>query len=81
MALRDRDAVVIPAEDGGYVLIGLRGPQSGLFSDIEWSTAMVMDETRRRMQALALSCSELPPLWDVDSPDDLARLQGSRFGA
>ena len=80
-ALRDRDAVVIPAEDGGYVLIGLRGPQSGLFSDIEWSTAMVMDETRRRMQALALSCRELTPLWDVDSPADLARLQGSRFGA
>jgi rSAM/selenodomain-associated transferase 1 len=80
-ALRDHDAVLIPAEDGGYVLIGLRGPQSGLFSDMEWSTAMVMDETRRRMQALALSCRELTPLWDVDSPADLARLQGSRFGA
>jgi len=48
---------------------------------MEWSTAMVMDETRRRMQALALSCRELTPLWDVDSPADLARLQGSRFGA
>jgi uncharacterized protein len=74
-ALRDDDAVTIPAEDGGYVLIGLRRPQPKLFSDMEWSTASVMDETRRRMRGLALSCREFPPLWDVDSPEDLTRLQ------
>jgi rSAM/selenodomain-associated transferase 1 len=78
-ALRGHDAVAIPAEDGGYVLIGLRAPQPGLFRAMEWSTAAVMAETRRRMRALGLSCRELPPLWDVDSPDDLARLQGTRF--
>jgi uncharacterized protein len=74
-ALRDHDAVAIPAEDGGYVLIGLRQPQPKLFSDMPWSTATVMDETRRRMRGLALSCRRLSPLWGVDSPEDLARLQ------
>jgi rSAM/selenodomain-associated transferase 1 len=74
-ALRDHDAVAIPAEDGGYVMIGLQRPQPGLFSDMKWGTATVMDETRRRMRGLALSCGELAPLWDVDSPDDLAQLQ------
>ena len=32
------DAVVYPAEDGGYVLIGLRRPVPELFSDMAWST-------------------------------------------
>jgi uncharacterized protein len=73
--LHNHDAVAIPAEDGGYVLIGLRRPQPDLFSNMTWSTATVMDETRRGMRGLALSCRELPPLWDVDSPEDLARLQ------
>ena len=44
------DAVVIPAEDGGYVLIGMRAPEPALFSDMRWSTPDVMDETRRRLR-------------------------------
>jgi rSAM/selenodomain-associated transferase 1 len=42
------DAVVLPAEDGGYVLIGMRAPEPALFSGMRWSTPDVMDETRRR---------------------------------
>ncbi len=74
-ALHDHDVVVIPAEDGGYVLIGMRAPQPVLFSDIAWSTAAVMDETRQRMRGYGLRWREFDPLWDVDTPDDLARLQ------
>ena len=75
-ALRDgHDAVVIPAEDGGYVLIGLRRPAPALFSDMIWSTSEVMEETRRRIAALGLAWQELPPLWDVDRPQDLPRLR------
>jgi hypothetical protein len=74
-ALRDRDAVVIPAEDGGYVLIGLRQPCEALFSGMQWSVASVMAETRRRLRSLGLSWRELAPLWDIDTPENLARLQ------
>lgn len=69
-----RDAVFIPADDGGYVLVGLRCPQPGLFSAIEWGSERVMAQTRQRLSDLHLRALELPGLWDVDRPADLARL-------
>ena len=69
------DAVVIPAEDGGYVLIGLRTPERALFADIRWSTPGVMGETRRRLTELGLTWREPVTLWDVDRPEDLERLR------
>ena len=78
--LRNYDAVVIPAEDGGYVLIGLRKPQPALFTGMQWSTETVMAETRQRLQSLPLSWRELPTLWDIDRPEDLERLRREKFG-
>jgi rSAM/selenodomain-associated transferase 1 len=73
-ALRDGlDAVAIPAEDGGYVLIGLRRPDAAVFAGMTWSTATVMAETRARLARLGLASRELAPLWDLDRPEDLAR--------
>ncbi len=69
------DAVVIPAEDGGYVLIGTRAAQPGLFTDIAWSTETVMAETRRRLARAGLTWHECAPLWDVDVAADLERLR------
>jgi rSAM/selenodomain-associated transferase 1 len=69
------DVVVIPAEDGGYVLIGARQPQPGLFSGMTWGVDTVMAETRRRLAHHGLTWRELPPLWDVDRPEDLLRLR------
>jgi uncharacterized protein len=74
--LRDGcDAVVIPAEDGGYALIGMRKPQPSLFDGVPWSTATVMAETRRRLRAARLVWREPARLWDVDEPEDLARMR------
>ena len=78
--LRDgTDVVVIPAEDGGYVLIGSRQPQPRLFDAMTWSTDTVVAETRRRLAELDLTWRELVPLWDVDRPEDLARLRAAGF--
>ena len=74
-ALRDADVVLIPAEDGGYVLIGARVAHSQLFSGIAWGTASVMAETRARIAALGLTAIELPALWDLDTEADLARFE------
>jgi rSAM/selenodomain-associated transferase 1 len=74
-ALDNADVVLIPAEDGGYVLIGMRAPQPALFSDMTWGAPTVLTETRQRIATLNLKAVELPPLWDVDSEDDLARLE------
>jgi uncharacterized protein len=69
------NAVVIPAEDGGYALIGLRAAEPALFSDMRWSTSGVMAETRRRLERLGMRWQEPFTLWDVDLPADLERLR------
>ena len=76
-ALRSNDVVLAPAEDGGYVLIGLARPQPSLFNAVPWSDASVMARTRKRIAQAGLSCVELETLWDVDRPDDYRRLQES----
>lgn len=73
------EAVVVPAEDGGYVLIGMRRPDARLFRDVPWSTPLVMSETRARLARLSLSWREPALLWDVDRPEDLARLAGTKL--
>jgi uncharacterized protein len=72
---RGTDVVVLPAEDGGYVLIGTRVSQPALFSNMRWSTAQVMAETRHRLETLGLTWQEPVTLWDLDVPADLARLR------
>jgi len=68
------DAVFGPAEDGGYVLVGLRRVAPAVFDGIRWGAPSVMAETRERLRALRWRWHELAVLWDVDRPEDLARL-------
>jgi uncharacterized protein len=75
------DAVVVPVEDGGYALIGMREPQPALFTDMAWSTAGVMAETRRRLTHLSLSWREPARLWDVDLPEDVERMKREGLAA
>jgi hypothetical protein len=70
--LRSRDAVIGPAMDGGYVMIGLKRPEPGLFEQIQWGSRNVLDQTRARFRQLGLHASELVPLHDIDTPGDLA---------
>ena len=75
-ALREgNDIIIIPAEDGGYVLIGTRTAEPTLFSGIAWGTKSVLAETRARIVERLLVLTERPPLWDVDTEEDLARLE------
>ena len=68
------DAVLAPAEDGGYVLIGLARVHSSLFERIRWGGPDVIEHTRARLTGLGWRWLELATLWDVDRPEDLARL-------
>ena len=74
-ALASNDAVFAPAEDGGYVLVGLARPAPKLFEGIEWSTPSVMRATRERLASAGLRWKELATHWDLDRPDDYARAQ------
>ena len=71
-ALDDHPAVFGPAEDGGYVLVGLARAIDA-FSGVPWSSAGTMAATRGKLRAQSVRWQELPMLWDVDAPSDLAR--------
>jgi rSAM/selenodomain-associated transferase 1 len=71
-ALDTHDAVFGPAEDGGYVLVGLRRALD-VFDGIAWSGPEVMAQTRERLRALGATWFELPTSWDVDRPEDVQR--------
>jgi len=70
-------AVFIPAEDGGYVLAGLRQPLPFLFEGISWGGTDVMEATRELLRQAGIIWRETAVLWDVDLPCDLQRLQSS----
>ena len=74
-ALQDHDVVLIPAEDGGYVLIGMRRWVPQALQGITWSTDQVLLQTRQRLKTCGASWVELDTLWDVDEPADWERLQ------
>ncbi|HET9413212.1 MAG TPA: TIGR04282 family arsenosugar biosynthesis glycosyltransferase [Pseudolabrys sp.] len=75
-ALREgNDVVLIPAENGGYVLVGMRKAQPTLFSNIAWVKSTVLADMRARIVEQRLMLVERPPLWDVDTEIDLARLE------
>ena len=73
-ALAEHDAVLTPAEDGGYVLIGMREASSLAFADIAWSTEQVLIQTRQRLAGLGWRWAEFEPFWDVDRREDFERL-------
>jgi rSAM/selenodomain-associated transferase 1 len=72
--LLSHDGVFVPARDGGYALVGQRHADQRWFSGIPWSTPQVMQATRRRLVQAGVRWAELPPVADIDGPDDLVHL-------
>ena len=69
------DAVIFPARDGGYVLLGLARTHPSLFADIAWSTSTVAETTIARIRTLGWSLYIGDTLSDIDEPADLERAQ------
>lgn len=67
------DAVIGPAEDGGYVLLGLKKLDRRLFAEIDWGTDQVFSQTCEKLTASGLIWEALNTLWDVDNSQDLVR--------
>ena len=74
-SLATHDAVLTPAEDGGYVLIGATRTDPRMFENVEWGTAQVLLRQRECFTALGFRCHDMSTLWDVDRPEDLPRLR------
>ena len=73
------EAVLAPAEDGGYALIALRRVAPGTFRNIAWGTSTVFDETAKRLRRYRWRA--LRTVWDVDRPEDLPRLRALRLAS
>ena len=69
--LDESNAVIGPAFDGGYFLIGLNQPNEAIFNGVEWGTETVLEQTIENGKDCQFKVSQLAPLSDVDYPEDL----------
>ncbi len=72
--LHETDAVLGPAEDGGYYAVGCHRPRADMFEDIAWSSRETLIQTEAAFLRVGLQSLRLPPWYDVDTVRDLARL-------
>lgn len=70
-ALERAEAVLGPALDGGYWLIGLRRPRAELLAGIAWGGDQVLAQTRAAMARQGLEPILLSPRSDLDRAPDL----------
>jgi rSAM/selenodomain-associated transferase 1 len=75
-SLEEKDAVIGPACDGGYYLIGFRNKtfSSRVFEGIAWGTETVFEDTMKVLKGLRQTVHTLKPLRDMDTIEDLKYL-------
>jgi len=71
--LEKKSTVLGPAEDGGYVLIGVTKLKSRLFKDIDWGSEYVLQQTLDQLEPEKPAL--MKTLWDVDRPEDVLRFE------
>ena len=80
-AVRSGDAAVLsPALDGGYTLIGLSQPHRRIFADIPWSTPQVYGLTLERAHEIGVPVVNVPAWYDVDDAESLRMLEAELGG-
>ncbi|MFC9977972.1 TIGR04282 family arsenosugar biosynthesis glycosyltransferase [Spirillospora sp. NPDC127200] len=73
-ALRTHDAVLGPAADGGFWLLGLTRPDASLLRGVPMSRPDTGRRQLARLRAAGLSVAALPELTDVDTAADAAEV-------
>ena len=69
------DHIVLgPSDDGGYYLIGFNKLHSELFEQIDWSTDVVLNQTKQSARKIGLDVKLLTSGYDVDDAGSLRRL-------
>ena len=77
--LEGAHSVFLPAEDGGYGLVGAARPIPQIFGDMQWGAVDVMTQTRARLTDAGIPWREGRTIWDVDRPGDYARLMAEQL--
>ncbi len=70
--LDESEVVIGPAEDGGYYLLGMRSMRRELFSQKDWGTSRVLDQTLKDLIGIPISL--LRRQNDIDVLEDLTGL-------
>lgn len=68
--LEENDAVIGPALDGGYYLLGMKSYHPELFLNMKWSTSSVYEETIKKLLGSDISYGVLHVLNDIDTEED-----------
>ncbi len=75
--LEQHELVLIPADDGGYVLIAARSHiPAALFAGIDWGSDRVLVQTLERVMQHCMRACILNPLRDIDRVADLQHYPG-----
>lgn len=77
--LEKNDIIIAPAEDGGYVMIGLKRSLPSLFLNMTWSHGNVYRNTLKQLDKLDLKFYESRKQWDVDTYNDLQRFHAEKY--
>jgi rSAM/selenodomain-associated transferase 1 len=72
---KDCEVVLGPSLDGGYYLVGMNKLVADIFDDIEWSRHDVLARTIEKLNAQNKKYKLLRPWYDIDTIDDLRRLE------
>jgi hypothetical protein len=79
--LVDSEVVLGPTSDGGYYLIGMKEPHPDLLREVQMSTPNVLQDTLQLARIRSVSVSLLPEWYDVDTVEELQRLQNDINGS
>ncbi|MCW8922712.1 MAG: TIGR04282 family arsenosugar biosynthesis glycosyltransferase [Gammaproteobacteria bacterium] len=75
--LDGHDVVIGPAEDGGYVLVGMSRCCGKVFRSVPWGSDVVLEVTRDKIKEYNLISFELEPCWDIDRVEDYWRYKNA----
>lgn len=73
--LKQNDALIGPSGDGGYYMLGFTRFQPGLLDGLPWSEPRTRQATQERLTAHGYRFTHTDTLFDVDTPEDLERLE------
>jgi len=77
-AMKKKDAVIGPSTDGGYYLLGLKSIRKEFFTNIDWSTDSVYEQTMDKLINANMEIHTLKELIDIDTENDLIDWMSSK---
>lgn len=69
--LEQKDVMILPAQDGGFLAMACNLFDEAIFKDIEWGKSTVLKSLLSNLNSLTIEYDLLPPVRDIDTIDDV----------